>query len=210
MIILSHRGFWQQEFEKNTQKAFKNSFSNEFGTETDLRDQNGELLISHDPPIKSVNNIKKFIKIFNEYNTDLPLALNIKSDGLQDLVLKFLKQGNIKNYFVFDMSVPDTIGYFEKGMKVFVRQSEYEITPSFYERCEGIWLDCFENVWYDEELILNHLKNGKKVAIVSSDLHKRDKSKHWEMLKNWKCINNNNLMLCTDFPEQARKYFKNE
>tara|TARA_B110000503_G_C7100311_1_gene393497 strand:+ start:249 stop:881 length:633 start_codon:yes stop_codon:yes gene_type:complete len=210
MIILSHRGFWQQESEKNTDKAFKNSFSNEFGTETDLRDQNGELLISHDPPIKSVNNIKNFIKIFNEYNPDLTLALNIKSDGLQDLVLKFLKQGNIKNYFVFDMSVPDTLRYFEKGIKVFVRQSEYEKTPSFYERCEGIWLDCFENVWYDEELILNHLKNEKKVAIVSSDLHKRDKSKHWEMLKNWKCINNNNLMLCTDFPVQARKYFKNE
>ena len=25
MIILSHRGYWKKEFEKNTQKAFKNS-----------------------------------------------------------------------------------------------------------------------------------------------------------------------------------------
>lgn len=210
MIILSHRGFWQQEFEKNTPKAFKKSFSNEFGTETDLRDLNGELLISHDPPNKSSKNLKEFIKIFKEYNTNLTLALNIKSDGLQDLVVKFIEQADVKNYFVFDMSIPDTIGYFEKGIKVYVRQSEYELTPSFYERCDGIWLDCFESVWYNEELVLNHLKNGKKVAIVSSDLHKRDKSKHWEMLKKWKCINNNNLMLCTDYPVQARNYFKND
>lgn len=210
MIILSHRGFWKVDTEKNSQTAFERSFSLGYGTETDLRDLNGELVISHDPPLNLESNIDFFLNIYNKDKSNLPLALNVKSDGLQNLILDFLKKGSISNYFVFDMSIPDTIAYIKKGMNVFVRQSEYEQNPPLYDEAQGVWLDCFEDIWYNEELVTDHLDNGKKVAIVSSELHKRDHKKHWEILKIWKSINNNNLMLCTDLPTDATKYFENE
>jgi hypothetical protein len=150
---------------------------------------------------------------FNSYNSNenkLPLALNIKADGLQNMLLRQLKAHSIHNYFVFDMSIPDTIMYLNKGMNVFIRQSEYERGDSFYKRASGIWLDAFEGPWYTEELVKKHLNNGKKVAIVSSELHNREYLKHWTLLKSWNILNDDNLILCTDLPEKAIKFFKNE
>jgi glycerophosphoryl diester phosphodiesterase len=210
MRIISHRGYWIEDSEKNTLPAFERSFSLNYGTETDIRDFDGDLVISHDIANKSCIKLTDFFNIYNAKNSKLPLALNIKSDGLQEMLFKFLKVHSINNYFVFDMSIPDTIMYLKKGMNVFVRQSEYESGESFYEKVSGIWLDSFEGFWYSEELVKKHLDNGKKVAIVSSELHKRDYLKHWAYLKNWSIINNDNLILCTDLPEKANKFFKNE
>lgn len=210
MIVISHRGFWKEPEEKNEEIAFERSFQLGYGTETDLRDLNGDLTISHDPPSEVKIKIKDFLKTYHRGKPNLPLALNIKSDGLQQMVLNLLQEGNITNYFVFDMSIPDTIGYLNNNMNVYTRQSEYEKDVPFYEKVQGVWLDCFQNIWYNEELIQQHLDNHKKVAIVSSELHKRDHKEHWELMKNWKCINNNNLMLCTDLPTEATKFFKYE
>ena len=95
-------------------------------------------------------------------------------------------------------------------INVFVRQSEYELGKSFYDSATGIWLDAFEGIWYSEKLVKKHLDNGKKVAIVSSELHKREYLNHWTFLKSWNIINDDNLILCTDVPEKANKFFKNE
>jgi nucleoside-diphosphate-sugar epimerase len=48
MNIISHRGFWLKDEEKNTIQAFERSFEFGFGTETDIRDYKGELVISYD------------------------------------------------------------------------------------------------------------------------------------------------------------------
>ena len=50
MQILSHRGFWKNLSERNTKVAFERSFNAGFGTETDLRDICGKIVISHDMP----------------------------------------------------------------------------------------------------------------------------------------------------------------
>ena len=46
------------------------------------------------------------------------------------------------------------------------------------------------------------LNQGKKVCIVSPDLHKREYKSVWEKYKNVKGI-----MLCTDYPKEAEVYF---
>ena len=46
MKIISHRGFWKESKEKNSEAAFKRSFENGFGLETDIRDYNGDLVVS--------------------------------------------------------------------------------------------------------------------------------------------------------------------
>ena len=49
MKIICHRGYWQEPSEKNSDIALRRGFSLGLGTETDIRDLNGELVISHDP-----------------------------------------------------------------------------------------------------------------------------------------------------------------
>jgi len=208
MQIISHRGYWQQTVEKNQVIAFERSFSLGFGTETDLRDRHGQIVISHDMADDSSMLLDELFSIFNRYDKALPLALNIKADGLQQKLKAALQQFGIKNYFVFDMSVPDTIGYMDAGIHFFSRQSEYEPQPAFYSQCKGIWLDSFKDIWYTNDLIRDHLDRGKQVAVVSPELHKRNHLSLWRQLKEDKLYQSDNLILCTDIPEQAAGFFK--
>ncbi|HAU5562557.1 TPA: hypothetical protein JD264_01880 [Serratia fonticola] len=208
MEIISHRGYWKNNEEKNTYEAFTRSFNLGFGTETDVRDFNGELVISHDIPTGSEMSLNDFLRLVDR--KDFSLALNVKSDGLVNKLAESLSAFNIRNAFVFDMSVPDQIGYHRDGkIAFFSRASEYEPVISLYEACHGVWLDAFNSIWYDANYILKILDDGKKVCIVSPELHKRDDYKElWEMLVESGLSNAENLILCTDFPEFAQQYFK--
>jgi glycerophosphoryl diester phosphodiesterase len=205
MIIISHRGCWNEPGEKNSLNSFIRSATSGFGCETDIRDHNSELVISHDVPGNINLSLNPVLGLFE--NKNLLLAINIKSDGLQYLLQKSLKQFNITNYFVFDMSVPETRKYVSMGFNVFGRQSEFESEIPFYNEIKGVWIDSFERTWYNEDLVNKHLMNGKQVCIVSSELHDRDYSGHWEFLKSFGFIRNDNLILCTDHPEDAQIYF---
>lgn len=211
MQIISHRGYWKDSAEKNKIDAFERSFNLGFGTETDIRDFNGELVISHDIP-NSLNGellyLDDFFKLYKLIGNNLPLALNIKSDGLQKMLHNLIIKYDISNYFVFDMSIPDTLGYIKREINYFSRQSEFEIMPSLYKNCRGVWLDEFVNHWITSEIIEDHLKNDKLVCIVSPELHGRNNIQEWLNYKNF--ITNqfsDNLILCTDKPEDAKKYF---
>mgnify|MGYP001049556465 CR=1 FL=1 len=209
MIIISHRGYWKSQEEKNKQISFDRSFKLGYGTETDIRDYKGELVISHDVPDENSIRIDDFFKIYNIYSSsNLTLALNIKSDGLQVKLKEKLIEFGIKNYFVFDMSIPDTLGYLRNNLITFTRHSEYEPIPAFIEKCNGIWLDSFESRWYDEKVLLNHLQNGKDISIVSPELHKRNHLELWAYLKNNNYHKLDNIILCTDLPEDASEFFK--
>lgn len=208
MIILSHRGYWKKITEKNQLIAFERSFSLGFGTETDIRDYNGELVVSHDIADKTSISVEQFFEIYNQYDKTLPLALNIKADGLQLKLKELLEKYNISNYFVFDMSVPDGLQYLNHNIKAFTRESEYEQTPSFYDEASGIWLDEFKGHWINKEIIEKHVNNSKKICIVSPDLHKREYEKEWSHYKLIeKELNIDNLVICTDYPESAKEFF---
>ena len=60
------------------------------------------------------------------------------------------------------MAVPDALTCIRSGLKSFTRVSEYEKIPSFYEDASGIWIDCFDSDWIQENDVLKHLQNGKK------------------------------------------------
>ena len=207
MKTLSHRGFWKRIMEKNTLQAFKKSYNSDFGLETDVRDSNGFLVISHDIPNENSILLEDFFKQYTKLGNNLTLALNIKSDGLCELLKLLLNKYSITNYFVFDMSIPDTIEYVKNKMNVFIRQSEYEKELPFYDDIAGVWMDCFDSDWITEKDINEHLRNNKKVCLVSPDLHGREKDKYWNIMKCWSCINSKNLYLCTDHPLEAQEVF---
>jgi len=207
MVILSHRGYWKAESEKNTLAAFERSFKLGFGTETDVRDLNGRLVISHDPPRGDPISFEAFLKSYRNANIDQPLALNIKADGLQSMLMAELQKHGILKYFLFDMSVPDMVTSLRYQLPVYTRHSDVESTPVLYENATGVWMDSFQMDWITEKSILEHIQNGKEVCVVSPELHGRNEASLWQKLKALHNSTTRNLMLCTDKPEEALEYF---
>ncbi len=206
MKIISHRGYWIKPDEKNTAIAFKRSFELGFGTETDIRDCAGKLVICHDMPTGKEMSVEEMLVIYNENSCDATLALNIKSDGLQQPIKDLLYKHNITDYFLFDMAVPDAIASLNAGLICYTRQSEYEREPAFYEQAAGVWLDEFQEDWITINGLQFHLNNNKKLCIVSPDLHKRDPIQNWKKYKQLSASYDlSNVTLCTDLPEKAEK-----
>ena len=106
------------------------------------------------------------------------------------------------------MSIPETLRYLNEGLNVFIRYSEYETANAeLYERCKGIWLDIFKSGWYDNNFVNLHLSNKKKIAFVSPELHGRNEDSLWQMIKENNWNQSSQIMLCTDLPDAAKKYF---
>ncbi len=199
-MILAHRGYWKKEEEKNTKEAFKKAFDCGFGIETDLRDIKGEIVISHDMPKGNEMTFEDVLVLLGGRN--LPLALNIKADGMAFKIKKLLEKYNHTNYFTFDMSIPEMVVQHKMGLNVFTGISDIVPNPIMYKEAQGVWLDCFYSDWFSKKEIKEILDAGKKVCIVSPDLHKREYKNVWEKYKDVKGI-----MLCTDFPDEAKEYF---
>ena len=207
MKIISHRGYWKTELEKNTLPAFSSSFMLGFGTETDVRDFNQQLVISHDMANGREISLDAVLTLANSLNKgkQLTLALNIKSDGLAAHIGRAIQLYKNLDCFVFDMSVPDMRNYFKENIPTFSRMSEVERIPTWIDFCEGIWLDSFESDWFSNSLILDLLSKGKRVCIVSPELHKRSHIELWKRIA--PLADEQLLMLCTDHPEQAHEFF---
>ena len=207
MQLIAHRGYWLDPNEKNTATAFSRALSCGFGIETDFRDLNGELVVCHGIPLSGTMSASEFAALYQSCPVKAPLALNIKSDGLQGLIGDLIKDSTFQNYFVFDMAVPDMRSYIGLGIPTFTRQSEYEIVPTLLSSCQGIWLDAFESTWYDLGVINAVLAQGKGVAIVSPELHGRSHMELWQWLKANSMHEHSLVSLCTDFPRQAQEFF---
>ncbi|OBT15797.1 hypothetical protein A9266_21015 [Vibrio tasmaniensis] len=209
MEIISHRGYWKTANEKNSKEAFDRSFSLGFGTETDIRDLSGNLVISHDMPKGNEILFDEFLQYYVKSNCSGTLAINVKSDGLHRKISDSLSLYGLENYFVFDMSIPDTLVALDCNMKVFSRVSEYELKSPLWEKSEGIWYDKFCSNSVDTDFIKDLLMQGFKVCIVSAELHKRSHQEQWENIRKIgnPYLQSKNLILCTDLPELAQEYF---
>ena len=210
MKILSHRGFWLTAAERNGAVAFARSFDHGFGTETDLRDLNGAMVVAHDPPCAGAMAAEELFALHARNDTTLPLALNIKSDGLQPLLAALLERFAPQDAFVFDMAIPDMLGWLGTGIPVFTRHSDVEPEPVLLERAAGVWLDRFHSDWWDAAVIRRHLDKGLRVCIVSPELHRCDHRPVWEMLAASDLPQSGQLMLCTDDPAAAKELFGND
>lgn len=208
MEIIGHRGIWNDSNKKNSLDAFNECFKRGFGTETDIRDLDGELVISHDMPYKKNKiTLDSLIYVFKKNLSPGRLALNIKSDGLAHLLLETLTKNKIDNYVVFDMSIPDTLNYKKLAMPYLIRVSEYEPINEDLLSSSGIWLDGFHSEWFIDKKIYPILDYKVPVYMVSSELHGRSPESQWKFLKKLK---DENIILCTDHPKLAQQAILNE
>lgn len=204
MIILSHRGFWLDPAEKNSWTAFTRTVASGFGTETDVRDLLGRLVVAHDPAESTALPWSELVDLFSARG--LPLAVNVKADGLAQLVGEAFSGREI-DWFAFDMSGPETVRYAKAGLPFFTRHSDLEPTPILYDAAQGVWLDAFgDHSWITPHIISEHLENGKRICLVSPELHGRDPFEFWATLKTLGSLLDN-VMLCTDIPTHARDHF---
>lgn len=210
MNILAHRGIWKRKDERNTFSALKSAIDYDFGIETDVRDLNGKLVISHDMPNSdSFLNFEDLLDYYSLNSNTGTIAINIKSDGLQEPLYNLLQQYKITRYFVFDMSIPDTLLYLKREMQVYIRHSELEEYPKLMGSASGFWVDEMTESWLNSKSINQLLSLGKKISIVSPELHERDHVNLWKIIKN---INKSSrqfidLSLCTDYPFKAKSFF---
>lgn len=205
MKIISHRGYWTKPAEKNAPAAFRRSFDLGFGTETDVRDAGGALVISHDPPSGGELTLDDLVDM--AITTGLPLALNIKADGLAGAISEVMSRKAYPHWFVFDMSIPDTRTQFAAGNPVYMRVSEFEPDPPFLDQAAGIWLDAFEKDDWRINAIGSYLDRDLAVCLVSPELHRREHLPFWKHLAQSDVVNDSRLMLCTDLPEDAVDFF---
>ncbi len=210
MNLLAHRGFWRDPAEKNGRAAFERALSEGYGIETDVRDMNGTVVISHEPPGHAGMTLDALLELYITSKARSCLALNVKADGLQDLIRDRLRDFGIANYFLFDMSVPDLLRYFDNGLKVYTRRSEYEFASLLDEKAAGIWLDAFIKPFVNPTLLDHCLCDGRSVALVSPELHGKTHAEAWEQWR--KVIRKHagrfvSVSLCTDIPDEAADFF---
>ena len=123
----------------NTIKQLKN-LDPKYGIEIDIRDDGKDLIIVHDPFKKGV----KLIKFLKFYNHKIIIA-NIKSERIEDRVIKVFKENKIYNYFFLDTSIPKIIELVkQKFKKIALRISYYEdntIAKKLKNKVNWIWFD---------------------------------------------------------------------
>lgn len=209
--ILAHRGFWLEPAEKNSPEALRRALAGGFGIETDIRDLDGELVISHDPPRIDISPMpfSAFLDLYCSLDSQGWLALNIKADGLAGAVTESLARSGVKNAFVFDMSVPDMRGYLAAGAVTFTRRSDVETEPAYYDASHGVWLDCFDIPYSPSRWAIKAVEDCKHAALVSPELHGREYRSAWS---DWHAAfsfhDESKVMICTDLPTVALDYFQ--
>ena len=183
MKIIAHRGLWKKKSEQNTIKSINEALNNDYGIETDIRDYRKKIVVSHDMPSNKILYLEKVFQLYKKNNCKNIIALNIKADGLQLELNKLIRKYNIRNYFIFDMSIPESIKYLSTNLRVYMRLSEYEKN---YQKLSfnGLWIDQFKGEWIKPNEIENLLRKKIDICLVSSELHQRSKEKLWKSLRN--------------------------
>ena len=211
--ILAHRGYWLDVDEQNTEVSFSRALKAGFGIETDLRDQTGNIVISHNVvDCDTTLSGSDFFQFLSKHKSQSRIALNIKSDGLQNLLEREFS-GNkslIERCYVFDMSVPDALIYGKMKLPMYTRVSDYEPTMTLKMFSQGVWVDNFEGSFQQVEIALSLVLDSWRVAFVSPELHGRKYETCWEEIRKSGLHKFKTFELCTDHPDQAYEFFNRD
>lgn len=198
MHIYAHRGLWQGvQSLQNTAIAIEGAFELGFGVEIDLWKILDKIFITHDGESRDFG-FSEFFNIWLKY-PHLPVALNVKSDGIADQLGR--KDYTFeKSSFFFDMSFPELVKFKRENLPIALRISELEPVNAGINAQKIYWLDSFYSEWWIQEFAVVESIFDKSV-VVSPELHNRDYLTVWNFLKVQKPFG-----ICTDFPIELLEF----
>jgi hypothetical protein len=163
MNLIAHR--------RNTIEELQTTPS-EYGVEVDIRSDNGQLIIQHDP-FADGEKFDEWIKYYHHGT----LILNVKEEGLESRLISLMMLYGIKDYFFLDQSFPFLIKWSKLGeRRCAVRISEYESVQTALTlkgKIDWVWVDSFAKLSLDGE-DARHLQDaGFKLCLVSPELQDR-------------------------------------
>lgn len=180
--------------EPNASESLNSAFEKGFAVETDVRDQQLEIVISHDPCGPSTHDS------FNrELLTQGRIAINIKSDGLVPKFTELREHLQESQSFIFDCSFPQILQFRKASIPHALRISEYEKELPW--KPEYIWLDSFHDNWWIKDVKIRKIMEEIPTIIVSPELHGREFHEVWEVFSNL-AADMAHINICTDFPLQ--------
>ena len=151
------------------------------GIEFDVRLYHGGLVTSHSP-FEIGDPLADFLKEVHNRS----LVVNIKEEGIEETVLGLLRENNLSNYFLLDVSFPYLIKYLRNGLSKFaIRVSEFEDFKTLEKvKVDWCWLDTFrENFDHCVEAIQLAKNVGTKICLVSPELHDPSRIKYVQKLQ---------------------------
>ena len=195
MIIIKHR--------VNSIKALANT-SKSFGVEIDLRSNNKNIYLHHDP-YKKGELFEKWIKYFKHKL----IVLNVKEEGLEKKIVKILKKNRIKNYFFHDQTFSSLLKNMNK-VKVSLRVSEYEElkkTNFLFKNIKWLWVDNFTEFPLRDKFYKYLKKNKVKICLVSPELVKKKRIIEVKKLIKFLRINKFKIdAVCTKIPDLWKNF----
>lgn len=197
MIIIKHRVNSINELKKISPK---------YGVEIDLRSNNNNIYLHHDPFKKGVL-FKNWIKFYKHKI----IVLNVKEEGLEKKILQILKKNKIKRFFFHDQTFSSLLKNLNKT-KVSIRFSEYEDLKNknyLFSKPNWLWLDNFTKIEMNKKFYNFLLKKKIKICLVSPELVKKKRKK--ELSRTYFNLKKNKILphaVCTKYPLNWEKIIK--
>jgi hypothetical protein len=164
--LISHR--------RNTLAELRTTPS-KYGVEVDIRSQDKELVIHHDPFVAG----ELFEDWFRAYQHGT-LILNVKEEGLEGRLIELMKSRGFEDYFFLDQSFPYLVKWSRAGEhRCAVRVSEFESVETAMTlagKVDWVWVDFFTRFPLTHEAAQQLQQAGFKLCLVSPELQGRDAS----------------------------------
>lgn len=171
------------------------------GVEIDLRSNDSELILNHDP----FGDGTSFSEWLKKYDHSF-LIINVKEEGLETSALDLMKEFDIKKFFFLDQSFPALY----KSSKIYpqficARVSDIESVQTALKLNIGwIWFDSLTGDWsyLDDTVELLSKKNVMK-CLVSPELQRSGSESELLALKHLIRKSKMNFdAVCTKYPEK--------
>lgn len=179
-----------------------NSIDKTYGVEIDIRSYKEDLVVVHDPFQVGLTLIEWLQNYHHAF-----VIFNIKEEGLENSLIKILREYNIKDYFLLDVSFPATIDLIRnKESRIAIRVSDYESVETAFNlsgKARWIWVDLFKDVFplsYQEVKKLRAL--GYSFCLVSPELWGRSKESINTIRQDMLSQNISVEAVCTKFPNE--------
>jgi|MDTB01.2.fsa_nt_gb hypothetical protein len=154
-----------------------------YGAEIDVRYHEDSLILHHDPFSHQNKKCVELNNFLENWNSQGPLILNIKTEGIESQCINMLSEKKIVNWFFLDLSMPYFVKYSELAKKntinsfstdnLAVRFSDFEpieYAIAFAGKAKWVWVDTFNMFPLNMNNYRALKNNGFKICLVSPEL----------------------------------------